>query len=170
MSLANDFKNNALFAEVRSDKSLERKFKITKTPAFVYVTDPANYVAEKYTGEYKKDQMSNWIQKYALKKFKASNTDSAAELSIDIISTGPCSKADSNFCLILFYEYSKINDVKELARELNEKFSEDPINVYILNKNSVCGTCVLGNEYNTGDVFLIRSKRNKFMGLGYKVE
>jgi len=41
------------------------------------------------------------------------------------------------------------------------------MNVYILNKNNVCGNCVLGEEFKAGDAFLFRSKRNKFVNLGY---
>ena len=100
MALANTFKDYALFAEVRSDKTLERKFGITNLPAFVYVSDPAEYKSELFTGEYKKDQMSSWIQKFALKKFKNTKSEIATELTSDIVSTGPCSKTDSNFCLI----------------------------------------------------------------------
>ena len=96
MALANDFKDYALFAEVRSDNSLERKFDIKKTPSFVYITDPSAYKAEIYTGEYNKQSMSQWIQKFALKKFKATSATSATELTPDRISTGPCSKTDSN--------------------------------------------------------------------------
>jgi hypothetical protein len=79
MALANDFKDYALFAEVRSDNSLQRKFSISKTPSFVYITDPSTYSAEIYTGEYNKQSMLTWIQKFALKKFKATNSLQATE-------------------------------------------------------------------------------------------
>jgi len=100
MALANDFKDYALFAEVRSDNVLERKFGITKLPAFVYVTDAADYKSETFKGDFKKDQMASFINRYGSKKFKNTSSDIATELTADIVSTGPCSKTDSNFCLV----------------------------------------------------------------------
>jgi hypothetical protein len=58
--------------------------------------------------------------------------------------------------------------VKELATKLSNKYSEDPIGVYVLNLNSVCGRCVFGDSWAEGDAFLVRSKRSKYANLGWR--
>ena len=52
MSLANDFKDFAMFAEVRDDNDQLRKFKQKTTPSFIYISDPVEYKCEVYDQKY----------------------------------------------------------------------------------------------------------------------
>lgn len=72
-SLSKTYKEKLVFGEVKKqhEKELFEKFGITETPALLALTDPLNYVGERYeTTEMKIDQLKKFLSNYAYRQNK----------------------------------------------------------------------------------------------------
>lgn len=168
MSLANEYKGSAVFGEVRFDKTLKDKFGVEQMPTIYYLEDAENYKGVKYEGKLDFDLMVIWVQNFLINSSGdfANTNDSVKELSFDMIQKGSCSKYDSGFCLILFFDHQNFDLIKNFYQILSQRFIERPIQIFMMDTNLVCKYCVLGQNSHDSDMFLLMGKSSKFANIG----
>jgi thioredoxin-like negative regulator of GroEL len=103
-ALSKRFRDKLTFGEIRSDETeLIRKFKITKFPTILALTDPDGYSGDVFEGELKVDQLSKFIQSYAYQTPKKVLKTEFQELTERKYKSGQlCSPKRSELCLVLF--------------------------------------------------------------------
>lgn len=109
-SLSKTYKDKLVFGEIKmsSGQELFKKFGVTETPTLLALTDPANYVGEKYDvkNEMKIDQLKKFLSNYAYKTTKVEKKMELYHLTKKLASgpNGICGSKTSNLCVILFLE------------------------------------------------------------------
>lgn len=87
----------------KTEKELIEKFKITKFPSMLVVTDPFSYEGEQFVEEqYQIDRIKKFLNKFAYSAPTFEKKLDVVALNDKLIRSGVCSKKSSNLCFILF--------------------------------------------------------------------
>ncbi len=105
-ALSKQYKDKLLFGEVRStEREIIDKFKVTKFPTLLIITDPFEYQADLYENEFKIDLLNKFLNKYSYQDPKYEKKVELQKLTVKKYKNqGVCGKKSSNFCFIIFAE------------------------------------------------------------------
>lgn len=153
-ALSKEFKGKVILGEVRSTESeLVSKYNIKEFPTIIGLNEQAE--KERYTGEYKRDKLERWIREFMYNNIGQGSK--VRELTRALNLSGKCSAGNSNLCFMMFTD--KENDqVKDILKQLYEKFANDPIEFYWVDKKRYPGFVI---EFE-GEIVAFRPKRKKY--------
>lgn len=130
-ALSKNYKGKLSFGMVRkTDIELVEKFKVTKFPTVIVVTNQYEYEGQRYESEdYSMRAFQDFFRPFAYgEKKKSSKPTALIELNEAKVKAGLCDERDSNYCLIFFSDESPLaNGIKQNINILVPSYANDPI-------------------------------------------
>lgn len=170
-ALSKHFKGKLSFGEVRqSEKELFQRFKITKTPTIMVLTNEENYQGVAYTEELNRDNIQKFLNKYAYKTKQEDNSVSIKQLTFDMYNKlNVCNKNDGKTnCLIYFAGNDRLNgNENKQLEQLAMKYKKDPIKIYYVNHKQFKNFWLSfqNEDKNKCEGILLKGKRKKYIPL-----
>ena len=141
-----------------------------KFPTIMALTDPENYIGEKYEGEMNIDQLTKFMGNYAYSTPKKPEVTDFVELTEKRVNKGGanslCGPKSSNICVIIFTEgndeaanRSQLDELKPII----EDFQQDPVSFAYIRTDSE--PYIHQEVFASSRAVLYKPKRNKFMSL-----
>lgn len=166
LSLANEFKDKIVFAEVLKEDPLTPKFGITDFPALLLLTDPPNYKGKKFEGTMTKALIMHFLNEQVLTnqtKFKP-NSGEVTELTKEKVEWGTCGAKDNTFCFVAIVpNESQLKPYLAILEALNSKYSNDSFTFYYIFQSSL-NDSVWKSNFDEKASMIIRGKRGKYTG------
>jgi len=166
LSLANEFKDKVIFAEILHDDPLTSKFGIKDFPTLVLLTDPINYKGKKFEGTLNKTLIVHFLNEEALSnqaRFKP-NAGAVSQLTREKIEWGTCGSKDNTFCFVAVVpSQSQLKPYLTILESLNEKYSNDSFTFYYVLQSDL-NDSIWKSNFDQKLAMIIRGKRGKFTG------
>lgn len=134
-ALSKYFLGKLSFGIIReTEKELMTSFKINKVPSVLVVSDAENHRGDLYDGPLSRDQLQNYLSKFAYTAVKAENKAEVVEFTPEVYSK-MCNESDGkHICVVyLFDGYDLSSNVRSLLEKLAQKYVNDPLKFLYLN-------------------------------------
>jgi len=168
-ALSKDLKGKLLFGEVRqSSAELIEKFKITKIPTLMVLTDAEKSTGVFYEGNYKKDAIMKFLREYAYTsaKKKSNKVDRGEAMEItrsSLKESQKCGGSDANLCFLMITPMGIQPDLMDLLKNLANVYADDPIHFCYIKKDYINYKELFNNEVDDAPgIVIIRGKRSRF--------
>lgn len=172
LSLANEFKDKVIFAEVQKEDALTAKFGITDFPLLLLLTDAPNYKGKKFEGTMTKALIMHFLHEQVTSnqsKFKP-NSGEVSELTKQKLEWGTCGAKDNSFCFVAVVpNQASLNNYKVILESLNSKYSRDSFTFYYIMEPAINGETWKAN-FDERRTMIIRGKRGKATGFEEALE
>lgn len=166
LSLANEFKDKIIFAEVLKEDPLTAKFGVTEFPTLMLLTDSPNYKGKKFEGSMTKTLIMHFLSEQVLSnqaKFKP-NSGSVAQLTKQKLDWGTCGVKDNSFCFVAVVpNEAQLKNYTAILESLNTKYSNDSFTFYYVLQSGL-NSEVWKSNFDMKPTMIIRGKRGKFTG------
>ena len=166
LSLANEYKDKVIFAEIQKEDSLSTKFGIYEYPTIMLLVDPPNYKGKKFEGAMTKTLIMHFLNDEVFSnqsKFKP-NSGSVSQLTKQKIEWGTCGSKDATFCFVsVVTNDSELKAHVSILESLNEKYSNDMFTFYYIMRKDI-NQAVWKSNFDQFSTMVIRGKRGKFTG------
>jgi thioredoxin-like negative regulator of GroEL len=129
--LSKAFRENLIFLEIQdTQKELISKFRITRFPTILALTDSDNYIGDIYRGHFKRKDIEGFFNKYSNLKI-----EKIRELTEQLFKQNNCNHNDAkNICVLYLNKSSTLNSKsKKFLEELSQKYINDPFRFFYVN-------------------------------------
>ena len=166
LSLANEYKDKIIFAEISKDDPLTSKFNITDFPTLMLLTDPINYKGKKFEGSLTKSLIMHFLNEEVISgqtKFKP-NAGTVSKLTKEKVEWGTCGAKDKTFCFVsIIPNHSQLEPYTSILESLNTKYSNDSFTFYYILQSDI-NNSIWKSNFDQKYTIIIRGKRGKFVG------
>ncbi len=168
--LSSEYRGYLHFGLVRaSEKNIVAKFKVSKFPALMVLTD-TQAEGHLYTEEYKKDRLSKFLRQFKYQKLKAQH-DLVRKLSKSLWDSGRCGAGDNKLCLIVIVNEDNDKAI-EAVKKVTSRYEHDPLDFYYVNTKEQPDFVQAFPKFAMGrdHVVLFKPQRRKYGVLEGEVE
>jgi thioredoxin-like negative regulator of GroEL len=171
-AISKKYSGKLYLGEVRSTETeLIQRFKVTKFPTLLVISDPETYEAAFYEGSMGRDNIEKFLNKFAyeIKKVEKKAV-SAKELTERVYNMGNCNNNDNkNICFIYIVKEPK-NDIDsqdmQILNSLTDRYVNDPFKFYyVLESNYGHLWSSFELKDKGANLLVIKGKRKRYLPL-----
>jgi len=171
-AISKKYSGKLYLGEVRSTETeLVQRFKVTKFPTLLVISDPETYEAAFYDGAMNRDNIEKFLNKFAYEIKKVEKkADSARELTERVYNMGNCNNNDNkNICFIFVVKEPKIDidsQDMQILNSLTERYINDPFKFYyVLESNYGHLWSSFESKDKEANLLVIKGKRKRYLPL-----
>lgn len=168
-AISKDLKGKLLFGEIRQNNAeLIERFKITKIPTLLVLTDSEKSIGVVYEDVYKKDAIMRFLREYAYTSKKKKNTKSDKGEALEITKSSlkisqKCGGSDPNLCFLMILPHGSHPNLMDLLKNIAIIYEDDPINFYYLHEQNLNHAELFNNGIKSfPSITIIRGKRMRY--------